>query len=155
MGATLKPELRFHGLVAKLSIDTHPVFLLQPSTYMNLSGRAVHALVQFYRIPIENILIIHDELDFPVGQVRLKKGGGHGGHNGLRHIIQQLASHQFYRIRLGIGHPGHRDLVQDYVLGKPSTHDRLQMNAAIERFCSALPSLLHERIDETVRLLAE
>ena len=98
---------------------------LVPTTFMNLSGKAVGALASFYRIKPEEILVIHDELDLPPGTAKLKQGGGHGGHNGLKDIVAQLGNNNnFYRLRIGIGHPGHRDLVAGYVLNKPSPADR-------------------------------
>ena len=102
-----------------------------PSTYMNVSGDAVRAVLQFYRIEPEEILVVHDDLDLPAGAIRLKSGGGHAGHNGLRDIISKLSSKSFQRLRIGIGHPGHRNLVVDYVLGKPSANDKSLINSAI------------------------
>ena len=109
-------------------------------TFMNLSGQSVSALANFYKIPPENILVAHDELDLPPGTARLKKGGGHGGHNGLRDIISKLGNNKnFYRLRLGIGHPGHASVVADFVLSKGPISERNNTQAAIEESIRYLP----------------
>lgn len=122
---SLNPESKFFGKTARTLVNGKEVRLLIPTTFMNLSGKAVGALASFYRIKPEEILVIHDELDLPPGTAKLKQGGGHGGHNGLKDIVAQLGNNNnFYRLRIGIGHPGHRDLVAGYVLNKPSLADR-------------------------------
>ena len=122
---SLNPESKFFGKTARTIVNGKEVRLLVPTTFMNLSGKAVGALASFYRIKPEEILVIHDELDLPPGTAKLKQGGGHGGHNGLKDIVAQLGNNNnFYRLRIGIGHPGHRDLVAGYVLNKPSPSDR-------------------------------
>lgn len=122
---SLNPENKFFGKTARTLLNGKEVRLLVPTTFMNLSGKAVGALASFYRIKPEEILVIHDELDLPPGTAKLKQGGGHGGHNGLKDIVAQLGNNNnFYRLRIGIGHPGHRDLVAGYVLNKPSPADR-------------------------------
>ena len=122
---SLNPESKFFGKTARTLVDGKEVRLLVPTTFMNLSGKSVGALASFYRIKPEEILVIHDELDLPPGTAKLKQGGGHGGHNGLKDIVAQLGNNNnFYRLRIGIGHPGHRDLVAGYVLNKPSPADR-------------------------------
>lgn len=122
---SLNPESKFFGKTARTLVNGKEVRLLIPTTFMNLSGKAVGALASFYRIKPEEILVIHDELDLPPGTAKLKQGGGHGGHNGLKDIVAQLGNNNnFYRLRIGIGHPGHRDLVAGYVLNKPSPTDR-------------------------------
>ncbi|HHF6596439.1 TPA: aminoacyl-tRNA hydrolase [Haemophilus influenzae] len=122
---SLNPESKFFGKTARTLVNGKEVRLLVPTTFMNLSGKAVGALSSFYRIKPEEILVIHDELDLPAGTAKLKQGGGHGGHNGLKDIVAQLGNNNnFYRLRIGIGHPGHRDLVAGYVLNKPSPADR-------------------------------
>ena len=122
---SLNPESKFFGKTARTLVNGKEVRLLVPTTFMNLSGKAVGALASFYRIKPEEILVIHDELDLPPGTAKLKQGGGHGGHNGLKDIVAQLGNYNnFYRLRIGIGHPGHRDLVAGYVLNKPSPADR-------------------------------
>lgn len=131
--ATLNPENKFFGKTAHTLVNGKEVRLLVPTTFMNLSGKAVAALSGFYRIKPEEILVIHDELDLPPGSAKLKLGGGHGGHNGLKDIVAKLGNNNnFHRLRLGIGHPGHRDLVAGYVLNKPSPTDRQALEKALD-----------------------
>lgn len=130
---SLKEEAKFFGKVAKINAAGGEVRLLVPTTFMNLSGKAVGALANFYRIKPEEILVAHDELDLPPGVAKIKQGGGHGGHNGLKDIIASLGnSNNFYRVRIGIGHPGSKELVAGYVLGKPSPQDQEKINAAVD-----------------------
>ena len=130
----LRPEKKYSGLYGKGLIGGELVHLLIPTTFMNRSGQAVASLANFFRIPVENMLIAHDELDMPPGSVKIKQGGGHGGHNGLKDIIARMANNkEFYRLRIGIGHPGHRDRVTGHVLGKaPSSEQHLIENAIDE-----------------------
>jgi PTH1 family peptidyl-tRNA hydrolase len=121
---SFKNESRFHGLAARGQFHGHDVLLLKPQTFMNASGRSVAALAQFHKIALEEILVVHDELDLPPGVARLKFGGGHGGHNGLKDIIAHFGSKEFWRLRLGIGHPGDRDEVTNYVLNDPRNEER-------------------------------
>jgi PTH1 family peptidyl-tRNA hydrolase len=116
-------------------------------TFMNRSGQAVGALARFFKIPPPQILIVHDELDLPPGTIRLKKGGGHGGHNGLRDLISHLGSKDFHRLRVGIGHPGHRDQVVDYVLRKPSKEDRRQIDDAIYDALNVMPDVVEGKFE--------
>lgn len=141
-GLTLREESKFAGQIAVLTAHGQQCWLLIPSTFMNESGRSVQAIANFYKILPEEILVAHDELDFPAGVVRLKASGGHGGHNGLRDIIQCLGSNEFYRLRIGIDHPGNRDQVIPYVLGEPSTHDTDKITQAITDSLSVVPDLL-------------
>lgn len=129
---SLKRESKLQASLVLLPNVSPTCWLAIPTQYMNLSGQAVAAVAKYYQIAPESILIVHDELDFPPGQVRVKCGGGHGGHNGLRSILQQLGSDQFYRLRIGIGHPGNRDEVSDYVLSKPNGSDRKLIEKNIE-----------------------
>lgn len=132
-GAVLKPETKFHGYTTEILIHSHKYRLLIPSTFMNLSGKSVAALANFYKIPVTEILVAHDELDLTPGIVKIKKGGGHGGHNGLKDIVSRLANqNDFYRLRIGIGHPGNKQQVISWVLGKASATDQIRINAAIE-----------------------
>lgn len=124
-------ETKFHGLSARGVLHGQELWLLKPQTFMNLSGRAVAALTQFYKIPPAEILVVHDELDLPPGVARLKMGGGHGGHNGLKDIIAQLGSKDFWRLRIGIGHPGDRAEVSHYVLNNPHREERELIDAAL------------------------
>ncbi len=146
-------QSKFSGQIANLTLGEHSFWLLIPSTFMNESGRSVQALANFYKIPPEEILVAHDELDFPAGEVRLKLNGGHGGHNGLRDIIQCISSNQFYRLRIGIDHPGHRDQVTPYVLGEPSSSDRNKIMLAIQDSLAVIPDLLAGDAESAFRYL--
>ncbi len=129
----LKPEKKYHGLYSKVQIDGQVIHLLVPTTFMNLSGQSVSALANFYKIPPQEILVAHDELDLPPGIAKFKLGGGHGGHNGLRDIISKLGNNKnFYRLRLGIGHPGHSSQVSGFVLNKAPVKEREATLAAID-----------------------
>lgn len=141
-GIPLRHEARYHGEAARAPLGGADCWLLKPLTYMNRSGQAVSALARFHKIPPEAILVVHDELDIPPGQVRLKYGGGHGGHNGLRDIIAQLGTADFLRLRLGIGHPGHSSEVSNYVLTKPRPEERELMLRAIDQAMDQLPLIL-------------
>lgn len=137
---SLQPEKRYHGLYGKTLIDGQPVHLLIPTTFMNLSGQSVAALANFFKLPANAILVVHDELDIAPGTARFKKGGGHGGHNGLRSIISQLGNNRdFYRLRIGIGHPGQANQVADFVLSKAPARERELTQAAIDEALRQLP----------------
>ena len=151
--ATFKLEKKLHGKLAEFSIDHHKILLFKPTTYMNDSGRAVAAFASFYKIMPEEILVAHDELDFEPKIARLKKGGGHGGHNGLRDIGACLNSTEFYRLRLGIGHPGVRDDVVDYVLHQPSLADVARITQSIEAAAAVVPLLLAGEIQKAFHQL--
>ena len=151
--ATLKEEKKFFGSVARISIFSSDLWLLKPSTFMNRSGQAVAALAQFYKIKPEEILVVHDELDIPCGRIKFKLGGGNGGHNGLKDIQARLGTPDFYRLRLGIDHPGDRNLVVGYVLNKPSPEHRQQIDEAINKSLKAVPMLLAGEWEEAVRFL--
>ncbi|MBW5412338.1 aminoacyl-tRNA hydrolase [Pseudomonas sp. MAG002Y] len=139
----LAADRKYHGLTGRFTHDGHDVRLLIPTTYMNRSGQAVAALAGFYRIPVESILVAHDELDMPPGVAKLKKGGGHGGHNGLRDIIAQLGNQNgFHRLRLGIGHPGHSSLVSGYVLGRAPRAEQELLDTSIDFALGVLPDIL-------------
>jgi len=130
---SLRPEKKYFGLYGKGLIGNEVVHLLIPTTFMNRSGQSVAPLANFFRIPVENILVAHDELDMEPGVCKIKKGGGHGGHNGLRDIISCMANNkEFYRLRIGIGHPGHRDRVTGHVLGKAPAIDQDKIDQAID-----------------------
>jgi len=130
---SLRPEKKYSGLYGKGQIGNQLVHLLIPTTFMNRSGKAVAPLANFFRIPIENILVAHDELDMEPGTCKIKLGGGHGGHNGLRDIISSMANNkEFYRLRIGIGHPGHRDKVTGHVLGKAPSNEQILIEQAID-----------------------
>jgi PTH1 family peptidyl-tRNA hydrolase len=142
VGATLRLESKLHGFVALTDYYATPCRLFIPSTYMNDSGKAVAAIANFYKIPPEAILVAHDELDFAAGIIKLKKGGGHGGHNGLRDLMAHLANADFWRLRIGIGHPGSKDKVHDYVLNQPSRADEELIKVANNQALDTLPLLL-------------
>jgi len=142
-GASLQEESRFFGLTGRVTVSGHDLRLLIPTTFMNLSGRAVAAIAGFFKIAPENILVAYDELDIPTGSARLKQGGGLGGHNGLKDIVPALGNDKnFYRLRIGIGHPGHASKVTGYVLGAPPQVDRERIDASIAEAIAALPLLL-------------
>lgn len=131
-GASFRIETKFHGEVAKMTLACSSVWLLKPTTFMNRSGQAVAALANYYKVAPEEILVAHDELDLPPGQLRLKQGGGHAGHNGLRDIISHLGK-SYHRLRIGIGRPEISGRpVADYVLGSPGKQDRQQIDDAID-----------------------
>ena len=128
-----KSSPRCFGAVADAKVGGTRVRLFRPDTFMNHSGRAVAAVAGFYKIPAERILIAHDEIDLPAGAVRLKRGGGHGGHNGLRDVVPCLGGAGFSRIRIGVGHPGSRERVVGHVLDRPPPAERAAIDQAIER----------------------
>ncbi|MBN9429199.1 MAG: aminoacyl-tRNA hydrolase [Burkholderiales bacterium] len=143
-GGAPSRETKFFGEVGKATIAGKPVYLLKPTTYMNRSGQAVAALANFYRIAPDEILVAHDELDLPPGQTKMKKGGGHAGHNGLRDIQARLGSADFWRLRLGVGHPRTLQLNQeviDYVLHRPSREHQQLIDDEIDRSIAMLPDV--------------
>ena len=138
----LKAEKKYFGETCTAHINGHDVTLIKPTTFMNHGGQGIAAYANFYKIPAESILVAHDELDFPVDKIRLKVGGGHGGHNGLRDIIARLGNKQFLRLRIGIDHPGNSNQVTGYVLGKPSADDRISIQNTIEAAIKVTPLLV-------------
>jgi PTH1 family peptidyl-tRNA hydrolase len=151
-GADLRVESKFQAEVGTLKFGGRRVALLKPTTYMNLSGQAVGAYARYYKIQPAAILVVHDELDLAPGTVRLKRGGGHGGHNGLRDITAQIGA-EFLRLRLGIGHPGSADKVVEYVLGNPPTDDRLAIEDAISRGLLVMPEIVAGQTDKIMNQL--
>ena len=146
-------ESKFSGLVARVEEGDRDFWMLKPSTYMNESGRSVSAFLRFHKIEPGEMLVVHDELDLPPGTVRLKKGGGTGGHNGLTDVVEMLGTKDFWRLRIGIGHPGHKDLVSDYVLGKARKEDQQLIDAAWERSLDLLPRLASGRMTDAMTWL--
>jgi PTH1 family peptidyl-tRNA hydrolase len=142
-GATFRSEPRHRAELARARIGADELWLLKPMAYMNHSGDAVQSISTFYKIPPQAILVAYDELDFPAGAVRLRHGGGAGGHNGMRDIIAQLGE-AFWRLRIGIGHPGDRSLVLDYVLGRPRPEDARLIEDALAAAADSVPLLLTE-----------
>ncbi len=134
----LKAVAKYHGLLGKLARPSGELWLLLPQTYMNLSGKSVGALARFYKIQPQEILVVHDELDFPPGTAKLKLGGGVAGHNGVKDVAAQLGT----RLRIGIGHPGNKDLVADYVLTPPLSAEREAIETALARCMEASGLLL-------------
>ncbi len=153
-GGSFKSENKFHGEACKVLVEGKELWLLKPMTFMNKSGQAVAALARFYKIAPENILVAHDELDLPPGAVRLKQGGGHGGHNGLRDTITQLGGNRdFQRLRIGIGHPGHSSQVTGYVLGKAPADEQRQMEEAIDDALDILPLAVNGELQKAMNQL--
>jgi PTH1 family peptidyl-tRNA hydrolase len=146
-------EKNYHGLVARTSQCGQNVWLLKPQTFMNLSGKSVAALANFFKILPQEILVAHDELDIVPGEAKLKLGGSHAGHNGLRDIHAQLGTDQYWRLRLGIGHPGNRDEVIHWVLKKPSLDHRIAINQSIDRALKATPHFLSGDTEQATRLI--
>lgn len=141
-GVALRLESKYHGRVGRQASAGGDVWYVMPQTYMNLSGRSVGALARFFKIAPEEVLVVHDELDFVPGVAKLKQGGGAAGHNGLKDIIEQFGTQAFWRLRIGIGHPGDRDEVADYVLSTPSPDDRAAIEAVIDRGLDVIPLLV-------------
>jgi PTH1 family peptidyl-tRNA hydrolase len=137
-GVMLRKDGKFQALVGR----HESAFLLMPQSFMNGSGRAVQMLAGFFKIKPEEMLVVHDELDFAPGVARVKQGGGIAGHNGLKDISQRVGSHDYWRLRLGIGHPGDKDAVADYVLQKPSADDKTAIDQAIDRSLQVLPEMM-------------
>lgn len=153
-GVTFKTEPRFQCELAQHATPEAKLWLIKPLTFMNRSGQSVMALANFYKIPAENILVFHDELDLPAGTIRLKRGGGHGGHNGLRDIIAKNAGNKdFLRCRIGIGHPGDSRQVSDYVLSKPSQADRESILQAIDNAQRVLPDVVNNQLEKAMHWL--
>lgn len=150
--ATWRLDKKFFGQIAKINGEYGEIWLLKPETYMNRSGQSVQALCQFYKIPVERILVAHDELDIPVGHLRFKQGGGNGGHNGLKDIQAKLGAN-FYRLRIGIGHPGDKNEVVNYVLKKPSQTERSAIDRAIHTSLTTLPDLINGQTEAVQRIL--
>ncbi len=143
-GSHFRADARYKAQVAEVSLNGHTCRLLKPQSFMNLSGTAVQAMAHFYKIPLDAILVAHDDLDLPCGVAKLKKGGGHGGHNGLRDIHAKLASADYWRLRIGIDHPRHQhgqDVI-DYVLGVPELASKLAIEAALLRSYAIVPLLM-------------
>jgi peptidyl-tRNA hydrolase, PTH1 family len=140
-GMHLRAERTYFGLMARAQIGGDTVWLLEPQTFMNASGKSVGSLARFFKITPEEILVAHDELDIATGEAKLKQGGGHAGHNGLRDIHAQLGSPNYWRLRIGIGHPGDKNEVANWVLKKPSPDDRAGINQAMDRALKAAECL--------------
>ena len=151
--ANLQRKDKFFGYIATVNIEGNSVYLLKPDTFMNLSGKSVQALASFYRIDTSEILVAHDELDIGAGEIRLKTGGGHGGHNGLRDIIGCLGQRNFYRLRIGIGHPGHASQVTSYVLNNPPSEDRQQIENSIDKAAEQIDKIVIGQFESAMQVL--
>ena len=151
--ATWKKETKFSGWTTRVDEDGAEFLLLKPSTYMNESGRSVSAVMRFFKIEPAQMLVVHDELDLPPGAVKMKRGGGTGGHNGLTDIADSLDSKDFWRLRVGIGHPGDKDLVADYVLDKARRVEQDAIDPPFERSLELLPRLAKGKVIDAMTWL--
>jgi len=149
----LRPDKKFFGLHAKIRLGNNDCHCLIPTTFMNRSGQSVAAIANFYKIPVDAILVAHDELDIPPGTARFKQDGGHGGHNGLRDIISHLSTREFKRLRLGIGHPGDRSQVVDFVLKRAPKSELEMLEASIDEAIRHLPEVLQGNWNKAQTLL--
>ena len=152
-GERFRLDKRYNAELGKLGAHGRDVHLQKPQAYMNRSGQAVAGLARYYKLEPTQILVMHDELDLPPGTNRIKHDGGHGGHNGLRDIIAHLGSREFFRIRIGIGHPGDSRQVTNYVLHKPSAADREAIESANRDTLAVMPLILEGRIDKAMQAL--
>lgn len=144
---------KLNSNIAKVSLAYNNVILVFPTTYMNNSGLAVSKVANFYKITPEEILVVHDELDIDCGQIRLKKGGGHGGHNGLRSIHQHLGTNDYLRLRIGIGHPGHKSKVSNYVLSNPSVQQKSLIDESINNAICVLDDIINYKLEPAMQKL--
>lgn len=151
-GGSFTQQDKFHGALCRLDIGGCDVRVLRPDTYMNESGRAVRAVAQYYKIPMDQVLVAYDEIDLPPGKVKLKLGGGHGGHNGIRDIIAQESA-GFLRLRLGVGHPGDKSLVVNYVLGVPSRKEAELIDTTINQALDVVPTLVTDGVQKATMSL--
>jgi PTH1 family peptidyl-tRNA hydrolase len=150
---TLTMDKSYYGLVARTTVGGQTVWLLEPQTFMNLSGKSVAALAKFFKITPQEILVVHDELDIAPGEAKLKLGGSHAGHNGLRDIHAQMGTDDYWRLRIGVGHPGIKAEVVNWVLKKPILDHRIAMDQCIDRTLKALPHLLAGEMDKATMLI--
>lgn len=153
LSLTFRFEKKFNADETRYRSSDKDVFLLKPQTFMNRSGQSLGAVMRFYKIKPRQILVVHDELDLGPGSNRLKQGGGHGGHNGLRDVINHLGDRDFFRLRVGIGHPGDRDQVVNYVLHRPSVVDREAIDSANQQALEVMPLIFEGRIDKAMQAL--
>jgi PTH1 family peptidyl-tRNA hydrolase len=149
----LTMDKSYYGLVARTTIGGQPVWLLEPQTFMNLSGKSVAALAKFFKIAPQEMLVVHDELDIAPGEAKLKLGGSHAGHNGLRDIHAQMGTDYYWRLRIGVGHPGIKSEVVNWVLKKPILDHRIAIDQCIDRTLKALPHLLSGDMDKATMLI--
>lgn len=152
-GQSLRPERKYHGLYARIQWQGLDLHLLNPTTFMNRSGLAIKALADFFKIQPDQILVAHDELDLPAGTAKLKKGGGHGGHNGLRDTIAHLGTNDFQRLRLGIGHPGDSRKVTGFVLGRLGKQESEDLDAVFDETMRVLPDAASGKLSAAMNRL--
>jgi len=152
-GGSFRSQSNFFGDIADCQVGGHRLRILKPMTYMNNSGRSVAAFANFYKFEADEILIAHDEIDLPPGTVRLKRGGGHGGHNGLRDVIPQLGSPDFARLRIGVGHPGNKNAVVGYVLKPASADDQRIIDDAVALVVDHFPDIVAGKFSEVMNSL--
>lgn len=150
--AQFRPHSRYQGEIAKVTIESQELVLLKPQTYMNRSGLSIRALMDYIKCPVNEILVVHDELDLPCGVARLKLGGGHGGHNGLRDTITHCGA-DFWRLRLGIGHPGDKSQVIDYVLQRARPAEETAIVDAIDSSLEAMSAMLRDGVEKAMQRL--
>lgn len=151
-GGEFREDPRHRAELGRVAVDGQDVRLMKPLTFMNQSGRAVCPYVGYFRIPVERVLVVHDDIDLPPGVVRLKQGGGHGGHNGLRSLMSCM-DRGFWRLRVGVGHPGHRDQVVGYVLSTPRPEERAAIEGALERALDLFPDLVRGEASRVMQQL--
>lgn len=151
--ATFRDQTRLRAATARVAIGGQECILAHPTTFMNESGLPVRAVMEYYRISETRLLVAYDELDLPSGVARLKQGGGHGGHNGLRDIFRHVPNHEFLRLRIGIGHPGSRDLVTPYVLSRPTAEEAAKIRGALDRAVDVLPDVLADDVARAMNTL--
>lgn len=152
-GGRFRMESRFGGELCRIELSGHSVWLLKPMGFMNRSGLPVAGLAAYYKIPLAAVLVVHDELDLPPGAVRLKRGGGHGGHNGLRDLVRHLDGSDFLRLRAGIGHPGSSRQVVDYVLTRAPTAEQQLIDEALADAAREFPRLLDGQLEKVMHTL--
>lgn len=150
---SFRREPKFFAEVCEVTLAARRVRLLKPETYMNLSGQSLLAVSQFYKLPVESLLVVHDEIDLPPGTLRLKQGGGHGGHNGLRDIASRLGSNEFARLRIGVGHPGHKDDVHDYVLNAPRKEQQEALRTGLDEALKVIPQIIAGEFKQVMNVL--
>ena len=149
---TLSEDKKINSYLSRIDYKDEQIFLMKPTFFINDSGKSVSSFIKYYKIAPESILVIHDDIDLDVGDVRLKFGGGHGGHNGLRDIISHLGK-DYWRLRVGVGHPGEKSLVHNYVLGKPSKKDELEINISISESFEVIDILLDGEFEKFTKIL--
>ena len=149
---SFKYEKRFDADIGRVSIEGNEIWLVKPQSYMNLSGGPIRAVLDYYRLPVENLLVAHDEIDLPPGTVRLKRSGGHGGHNGLRDLIRHCGK-DFMRMRIGVGHPGEKDKVTGYVLKRAASDLEAVLQQSVDAAVDIVPVLVDRGLDEAMKAL--